>query len=234
MLNLYPNKGIEFTAEEGIILTRREVCHMITDHKLFQIPANSISRGTAYHLQGKGGALPGISGFEHMDTRKIVYQVLVTLIFGGLAYVTRALNLITPLGDIFVLDLRDFFVAIGAAIGGPIPGLVIGLLAGLPAKIPAIDVAAFSVAGLTVGIFSTYFYRKGIDVAYSAVFMLVGYGVALVMVHYYDLWQFSTGLIARAIICTPINIFILHYILVASPKILAVARYNGTEGEEEK
>lgn len=168
-----------------------------------------------------------------MDTRRILYQVLVTLIFGGLAYITRALNLITPLGGIFVLDLRDFFVAIGAAIGGPIPGFVIGLLAGLPAKIPAIDIAAFSIAGLTVGIFSTYLYRKGIDVAYSAAFMLVGYGVALIMVHYYGLWQFSTGLIARALICTPINIFILHYLLVASPKILAIARYEGGDTEEE-
>ena len=156
------------------------------------------------------------------------------MVFGLLAYVTRALNLITPLGDIFVLDLRDFFVAIGAVIGGPVPGFVIGVLAGLPAKIPAIDIAAFSIAGLTVGFFSAYFYRKGIDIAYSAVFMLVGYGVALIMVHHYNLWQFSTGLIARALICTPINIFILHYILVASPKIPAIARYNGEEKEKEE
>ncbi len=167
-----------------------------------------------------------------MDRQKILYQVLITLSFGGLAYITRALNLITPLGDIFVLDLRDFFVAIGAAIGGPVPGFVIGVLAGLPAKIPAIDVAAFSIAGLCVGIFSTSFYRRGINVAYSAAFMLVGYGVALIMVHYYNLWQFSTGLIARALICTPINIFILHYLLVASPKILAVARYANEEPEK--
>ncbi|NYT08133.1 MAG: hypothetical protein GKC05_07770 [Methanomicrobiales archaeon] len=168
-----------------------------------------------------------------MDTKKILYQVIITLIFGVLAYVTRALDLITPLGNIFVLDLRDFFVAIGAAIGGPVPGLVIGIMAGLPAKIPAIDVAAFSVAGLTVGWFSTYFYRRGINVAYSAAFMLAGYGVALIMVHYYNLWQFSTGLVARAIICTPINIFILHNLLMAYPKILAIARYNG-EREKRK
>jgi LytS/YehU family sensor histidine kinase len=165
-----------------------------------------------------------------MDTRKILYQVLVTLVFGGLAYVTRALNLITPLGDIFVLDLRDFFVAIGATIGGPIPGFIIGLLAGLPAKIPAIDIASFSIAGLTVGWFSIYFYKKRINVAYSAIFMLVGYGIALVMVHYYNLWQFSTGLIARALICTPVNVFILHNLLMVYPRILAVARYDGEQG----
>ncbi len=169
-----------------------------------------------------------------MDTRKIQYQLFITVVFGLLAYITRALNLITPLGGVFVLDLRDFFVAIGAAIGGPVPGFVIGVAAGLPAKIPAIDIAAFSIAGLAVGIFSTYFYRKGINVAFSAAFMLVGYGVALIMVHYYNLWQFSTGLIARALICTPINIFILHYLLIASPKILAVARYDGEEKEAEK
>mgnify|MGYP000136989133 CR=1 FL=1 len=165
-----------------------------------------------------------------MDTRKILYQVLVTLVFGGLAYLTRALDLITPLGDVFVLDLRDFFVAIGAAIGGPIPGFIIGLLAGLPAKIPVIDIAAFSIAGLTVGWFSTYFYKRRINVAYSAVFMLVGYGVALIMVHYYDLWQFSTGLIARALICTPVNVFILHNLLMVYPRTLAIARYDGEQG----
>ena len=165
-----------------------------------------------------------------MDLRKILYQILVTLFFSLFAFLTRYLNLITPLGDIFVLDLRDFFVAIGAAIGGPVPGFIIGFLAGVPAKIPAIDIAAFSIAGLTVGFFSTYFYRKGIDVAYSAVFMLVGYAVALVMVNYYNLWQFSTGLFARAMICIPINVFILHYLLQTSPKILAVARFE----EEEK
>jgi len=163
-----------------------------------------------------------------MDMRKILYQLLITLVFGLLAYLTRALDLITPLGDVFVLDLRDFFVAIGAAIGGPLPGFFIGIMSGLPARIPAIDVAAFSVAGLSVGFFSTYFYQKRINVAYSAVFMLVGYGIALIMVHYYNLWQFSTGLIARALICTPINIFILHNLLIVYPKILAIARYEGT------
>lgn len=168
-----------------------------------------------------------------MDTKKILYQVLITLVFGLLAYITRAMNLITPLGDIFVLDLRDFFVAIGAVIGGPVPGFIIGVLAGLPAKIPAIDIAAFSIAGLTVGWFSVYFYRKRINVAYSAIFMLIGYGIALIMVHYYNLWQFSTGLIARALICTPINIFILHNLLIAYPRILAIARYDG-EGEEKE
>jgi hypothetical protein len=169
-----------------------------------------------------------------MDTRKILYQVLITLVFGLLAYITRALDLITPLGDIFVLDLRDFFVAIGAAIGGPLPGFFIGIMAGLPARIPAIDIAAFSVAGLSVGFFSTYFYRNRINVAYSAVFMLVGYGAALFMVHYYNLWQFSTGLIARALICTPINIFILHNLLIVYPKILAIARYDRVPEESGK
>ena len=164
-----------------------------------------------------------------MDMRKSRSQVLITLVFSLLAFLTRYLNLITPLGDIFVLDLRDFFVAIGAAIGGPAPGFIIGFMAGVPAKIPAIDIAAFSIAGLTVGFFSTYFYRKGIDVAYSAVFMLAGYAVALVMVNYYNLWQFSTGLFARALICIPINIFILHYLFQASPKLLAVARYEEEE-----
>ncbi|NYT16419.1 MAG: hypothetical protein GKC06_00190 [Methanomicrobiales archaeon] len=169
-----------------------------------------------------------------MNTQKILYQVLMTLVFGGLAYITRALDLVTPLGDVFVLDLRDFFVAIGAAIGGPIPGFVIGVLAGLPAKIPAIDIAAFSIAGLTVGWFSTYFYKKRINVAYSAVFMLVGYGIALIMIHYYNLWQFSTGLIARALICTPVNIFILHNLLLVYPRVLAIARYNGEPGNKKE
>jgi LytS/YehU family sensor histidine kinase len=162
-----------------------------------------------------------------MIPRKILYQVFITLAFGLLAYATRALDLITPLGDIFVLDLRDFFVAIGAAIGGPVPGFLIGVMAGLPARIKAIDIAAFSIAGLTVGWFSVYFYQKRINVAYSAVFMLVGYSIALIMVHYYNLWQFSTGLIARALICTPVNIFILHNLLIVYPKILTIARYEG-------
>jgi LytS/YehU family sensor histidine kinase len=167
-----------------------------------------------------------------MDMRKIWYQILITLVFSLLAFLTRYFNLITPLGDIFVLDLRDFFVAIGAAIGGPVPGFIIGFMAGVPAKIPAIDIAAFSIAGLTVGFFSNYFYRKGIDVAYSAVFMLVGYLVAFLMVISIYHWPIPLGLFARALICIPINVFILHYLLQASPKILAVARY-AEEGERE-
>lgn len=103
-------------------------------------------------------------------------------------------NLITPLGDIFVLDSRDFFVAIGAVLGGLIGGFIIGFTAGVPAKIAAIDIAAFSVAGLTMGFFSTYFYRKGIDVAYAAVFQLTGYCVAPAMVYYYQLLPFARPL----------------------------------------
>ena len=53
--------------------------------------------------------------------------------------------------------------------------------------------------------------------------MLIGYGVALIVVYYFNLRQFPAGLIARALICTPINIFILHNLLIGYPKILAVA-----------
>jgi hypothetical protein len=52
----------------------------------------------------------------------------------------------------------------------------------------------------------TYFCRNRINVAYSAVFMLIGYGVALIVVYYFNLRQFSAGLIARALICTPPSI----------------------------
>ncbi len=161
-----------------------------------------------------------------MKLKKLRYQVIIILFFGLLAFFTRALNLITPLGGVFVLDLRDFFVAIGAVIGGPVAGFIIGLMAGLPAAIPTIDVAAFSIAGLTTGYFSNYFYRRQINVAFSAAFMLTGYAIALVLIYYYDLWQFSIGLIIRAVICTPINIFILHNLLTAYPKILTIARFE--------
>ncbi len=161
-----------------------------------------------------------------MNYRKIQYQILITLIFGILAYLTRALNLITPLGGIFVLDLRDFFVAIGAAIGGPGAGFLIGIMAGLPAKIPAIDIASFAVAGLSVGYFSSYFYKRGINVAYSAIFMLAGYAVAQGLLFFYQMAEYSVFLLTRALICTPINVFILYNLLVAYPRILASARYE--------
>ena len=159
-----------------------------------------------------------------MVRKKFLYQTLVVLVFGFLAYFTRACDLITPLGSVFVLDLRDFFVAIGAAIGGPVAGLLIGIMAGVPAAIPAIDVASFSVAGACVGYFSDYFFRKKINVAYSAIFMLAGYGIAIGMVAYYGLWQASPGLILRAAICTPINIFILNNLFNAFPDILPVMK----------
>lgn len=161
-----------------------------------------------------------------MNIKKIRYQVLITAIFGSLAYLTRALNLITPLGGVFVLDLRDFFVAIGSAIGGFGPGLVIGLLAGIPAKIPLIDISSFCIAGACVGYFSTRFYRKGINVAYSAIFMLTGYAVALAMAWYFGLMQVSTFLVLRALICTPVNVFILYNLFNTYPTIIAEARYG--------
>lgn len=161
-----------------------------------------------------------------MNPKKIRYQVLVAAIFGSLAYLTRALNLITPLGGVFVLDLRDFFVAIGSAIGGFGPGLVIGFLAGMPAKIPLIDISSFCVAGGCVGYFSSRFYWKGINVAYSAIFMLAGYAIALGMAAYMGLMQVSTYLILRALICTPINVFILHNLFTTYPPLLAEARYR--------
>lgn len=164
------------------------------------------------------------SGALLMVSKKFLYQILVILVLGSLAFFTRAYDLITPLGSVFVLDLRDFFVAIGAAIGGPAAGFLIGVMAGLPAAIPAIDVASFSVAGLFVGYFSDYFFRKKINVAYSAIFMLTGYGVAIVMVAYYGLWQASPGLILRAAICTPVNIFILNNLFNAFPDILPVMK----------
>jgi LytS/YehU family sensor histidine kinase len=159
-----------------------------------------------------------------MAHKKLLYQILVVLVFGSLAYFTRAYDLITPLGSVFVLDLRDFCVAIGAAIGGPVAGFLIGVMAGIPAAIPAIDVTSFSVAGLFVGYFSDYFFRKKINVAYSAIFMLTGYGIAVILVAYYGLWQASPGLILRAVICTPVNIFILNNIFNAFPDILPVMK----------
>ena len=160
-----------------------------------------------------------------MKAAKIQYQILITVIFGLLAFLIRAFNLITPLGGVFVLDLRDFFVAIGAAIAGPVPGLAIGILAGLPARIPAIDITSFAIAGASVGFFSNYFYRKKIRPAYAASFMLTGYFVAFLFIVYFNMWNNLPYLIARAVICTPINIFILNNLFTAYPKILAIERY---------
>jgi ABC-type glycerol-3-phosphate transport system permease component len=63
-------------------------------------------------------------------------------------------------------------------------------------------------------------------VAYSAVFMLAGYGVALGMAGYYHLMNVSLYLILRALICTPINIFILNNLFKTYPRVLAAARYE--------
>jgi hypothetical protein len=161
-----------------------------------------------------------------MNWQMIRYQLLITLIFGFLAYLTRALNLVTPLGGVFVLDLRDFLVAIGAAIGGAWPGFLIGVMAGIPAKYPLIDISSFAVAGACVGCASTLFHRKGINVAWSALFMLIGYGVALGMAWYYQLMNVTLYLLLRALICTPINIFILDNLFKTYPRILAQARYE--------
>ncbi len=161
-----------------------------------------------------------------VNKRKIRYQIGITLLFGLLAFLIRALNLITPLGGVFVLDLRDFFVAIGAAIGGPISGLIIGILAGVPARLPIVDITSFGTAGLLVGFFSSYFYDRKIRVAYAALFMLCGYFVAFLFTIYLGLWQNVPFLAARAAICTPINIFILNNLFSTYPKILAIARYE--------
>lgn len=167
-----------------------------------------------------------------MNTKRALYQVSILLIFGILAYITRAFNLITPLGDVFVLDLRDFFVAIGAAIGGPIAGFGIGILAGLPARYPQIDVTSFALAGVAVGFFSSYFYQREIRVAYSAAFMLCGYFVALVLVILFGMWKNVPFLFTRAVICTPLNIFILNNLFSTHPNILAIARYSSPPTEE--
>lgn len=160
-----------------------------------------------------------------MNAHKIRYQVGITLLFGVLAFLIRAFNLITPLGDIFVLDLRDFFVAIGSAIGGPASGLVIGILAGVPARLPIVDISSFAIAGLSVGFFSSYFYHRKTRIAYSAFFMLFGYFVAFLFIIYMSMWNNVPFLIARAAICTPLNIFILNNLFSTYPKILAIARY---------
>jgi LytS/YehU family sensor histidine kinase len=161
-----------------------------------------------------------------MNLPKIRYQIGITILFGVLAFLVRAFNLITPLGSVFVLDLRDFFVAIGAALGGPVAGLIIGILAGLPAKLPTVDIASFATAGLLVGFFSGYFYDRKIRIAYSALFMLCGYFVAILFIIYLGLWQNVPYLLARAAICTPVNVFILNNLFSTYPKILAAARFS--------
>jgi len=161
-----------------------------------------------------------------MNTQMVRYQIVITLIFGILAFLIREFNLITPLGGVFVLDLRDFFVAIGAAIGGPVAGLAIGILAGLPARIPLIDVTSFAIAGVSVGFFTTYFYQKKIRLAYSASFMLAGYLVALLLIMYLGMPQYLPFLLARAVICTPLNIFILNNLFGTYPTIPAIARFS--------
>lgn len=176
-------------------------------------------------MTGPTNALQPPDPRKGINLPKVRYQVLITLLFGVLAFLIRALGLITKIGGVFVLDLRDFFVAIGAAIGGPLPGLVIGILAGLPAGIPVIDITSFALAGATVGFFSTFFFRRNTRVAYAASFMLVGYFVAFLFIVSFNMWNNLPFLLARAAICTPVNIFILNNLFSAYPKILAVARY---------
>jgi hypothetical protein len=163
---------------------------------------------------------------------RFLYQVLCAAFFGTCAYIVRAANLITPLGGVFILDLRDFFVTIGAAIGGPVVGLVIGICAGLPAKIQILDISSFATAGIVVGILANYLYRRGLNMAWAGLGMLAGYGVALLLSFILGLSNYVLYLVVRAAICTPLNIIILNNLFIAFPRLRTATREE-TETEEE-
>lgn len=79
-------------------------------------------------------------------------QVVVCAIFGALAFIVRAAQLIIPLGGPFVLDPREIFVAVGSAFSGPLGGAIIGFLAGVPARYPICDIPSFAISGILVGL----------------------------------------------------------------------------------
>lgn len=159
-----------------------------------------------------------------IQKKQLQFPFLCILVFGGLAYLVRAANLITPLGGVFTLDLRDFFVTIGAAIGGPFVGLIIGIIAGLPARIPILDVLSFATAGTVVGLLTRYLDRKGWNIAFAGVGILAGYGVALVLSIALQLTDSIVFLGVRAAICTPLNILILNNLYTAFPRLRDYAK----------
>jgi hypothetical protein len=151
-------------------------------------------------------------------------KVLVVILFGVLAYIIRAANLITPLGGVFILDLRDFFVTIGAALGGPAAGLAIGICAGFPARIPLLDIASFATGGVAVGLTADYLYKKGKNISWSAMGMLCGYVVAAILAAILGFSNQIPYLAIRAIICIPLNIIIINNLLSAFPSFRTFTR----------
>ena len=151
-------------------------------------------------------------------------KVLVVIFFGLMAYIIRAANLITPLGGVFILDLRDFFVTIGAALGGPAAGLAIGICAGFPARIPLLDIASFATGGVAVGLIADHLYKKGRNISWSAAGMLCGYLVAAVFAAFLGFSDQIAYLAVRAVICIPLNIIIINNLLIAFPSFRTFTR----------
>ncbi len=146
-------------------------------------------------------------------------QLAYCAVFGGLAFLLRAMQLAIPIGGPFVIDLRGLPGVVGAALSGPIGGIIIGILAGLPAKIPLIDIPAFSSAYFLVGLLAKRL--KWL----SALATVVGYAVAAAIAWQMGLFPsfgsaFATVSI-RAILIIPVQLAILYAIYRRWPSAFA-------------
>lgn len=143
-------------------------------------------------------------------------QLAYCAVFGGLAFLLRAMQLAIPIGGPFVIDLRGLPGIVGAALSGPIGGIVIGILAGLPAKIPLIDVPAFSSAYFLVGLLARRL--KWL----SALATIVGYAVAAAIswqMGFFPSFESAFAIIlVRALAIIPIQLAILYAIYRRWPR----------------
>jgi len=146
-------------------------------------------------------------------------QLALCAIFGGLAFLMRAMQLTIPIGGPFVIDPRGIPGVVGAALSGPIGGIVIGVLAGLPAKVPLIDVPAFSLAYFLVGLLAKRL--KWL----SALATLAGYALAAAiswqMKFFPSFWLAFLAIMIRAIAIIPVELAILYAVYKRWPGAFA-------------
>jgi hypothetical protein len=149
-------------------------------------------------------------------------EIGITAAFGGLAFATRALGIVIPVGAVINIDPRDLFWILGSALGGPISGLVIGILSGIPSGLPVGDIVHYALVGFLIGLAFRTVGRPWYHVALAILLLIWDAVVSLIYGPIFQYLTFGACMVSMLTITAvyfPIAVIVIEVIRRYAPAI---------------
>jgi len=116
------------------------------------------------------------------------------------------------IGDAVVIDPRDACVVCAGVLTGPAGGAIVGLLAGFPGSDPYVEIPAYIVSGIAVGVISRYCIAHRKWISSAALGLGLGYVLHGVLLVYTSWFDDLAALAFRSLVMLTICILLLDII----------------------